>query len=218
MKISRRLDYIINEIDNKKLIDIGTDHAYIPIKSVISGKVEEAIASDIRPGPIDIAQRNILEFGLQDKIKVQLSDGFQDIGLEDKNFTAVIAGMGGLIICDILNAKDKLDHVEQLILQPQNNIYCVRKKLHEVGYKIVNEIFFCQRNKFYNIINAKRGTDCHYNEEEYLCGKILLERKNDLLNRYITMKLDKFCHIKNFSPEIEREYNFYKLALKYFDG
>ena len=56
--------------------DIGTDHAYLPVWLVRSGKIPSAVAADLREGPLANAQANIERNGVSDRIKTVLSDGF----------------------------------------------------------------------------------------------------------------------------------------------
>ena len=218
IKISKRLKLIIDEIENKNIIDIGTDHAYVPIVCLQKNKIKSAIATDIRKGPLDIAQKNILALGLEKKIKLKLSNGFENINAQEIfDATGIISGMGGFIICDIISVlKKDFFGVKQLVLQPQNNIYYVRKKLHEINFKITEENFFCDQNKFYNIINACRGQDIFYSEIDYAVGKILLSKKSLLLYNYLSNRIKKLYRIKNFNIEAEKFYYLYKEALKCF--
>lgn len=214
MKISKRLKFIISQIENESIIDIGTDHAYVPIVAMQRKIIKKAIASDIRKGPLEIAKKNIIDNGFEKKIEVVLSDGFENILPGAK--TAIISGMGGLVICDIIGrAKNILPTLEQLILQPQNNIYYVRKLLHANGFAIRNEILLYQQN-FYNIINAHRGEDVSYDEKDYAVGKILLDEKNVLLEKFLSHRIKKLSRIKNFNPEAAKFYRLYMEALECF--
>ena len=215
MKISKRLRFIINEIENESIIDIGTDHAYVPIVAMQKGIIKKAIATDIRNGPLEIAKKNIIENGFDKKIKTVLSNGFENIFINDAK-TAIISGMGGLVICDIINnAKSKLESLDQLILQPQNNIYYVRKMLHENGFAIKNEVILYQQN-FYNIINAHKGKDDFYDEKDYAVGKILLQKKNPLLKKFLLLQTKKLFRIKDYSVDADKFYKLYMEALKCF--
>ena len=37
------------------LVDVGTDHAYLPAVLLLEGKIRGAIAADLRPGPLNRA-------------------------------------------------------------------------------------------------------------------------------------------------------------------
>ena len=221
MAISKRLSLIISEIKEKNIIDIGTDHALVPIFSSQKGIIKKAIASDIKIGPLKIAEKNIFDNGLESQIKIILSDGFENQAFNNifahEKICGIISGMGGLVICEIINAlKTKLFNMSQLILQPQNNIYYVRKKLHELGFMIYNEIFFCEKKKFYNIITAFRGHDVFYSERDYALGKILLARKNQCLYKYLLKEIIKLARIKEFNLEAQKFFDLYLEGLKCF--
>ena len=46
-----------------RLADIGTDHAYLPVWLVLEGRVASAIASDLRPGPLQRAKETAKTYG-----------------------------------------------------------------------------------------------------------------------------------------------------------
>ena len=63
--LETRLAHLAAMVDeNTRLADIGTDHAYLPIDLVKSGKIDFAIASDVAEGPLDNAKTDILAAGL----------------------------------------------------------------------------------------------------------------------------------------------------------
>jgi len=76
-----------------RLADIGTDHGYLPIRLSLDGKIESAVAADVRVKPLKSAESNIQKYGVTN-IKTVLSDGLQNISPEDA-YDIVIAGMGG---------------------------------------------------------------------------------------------------------------------------
>jgi len=134
--------------------DVGTDHGFLPIYLVESGKIRRAIASDIRPEPLSKARKNIEKYALSDKIETVLTDGL--IGLEKYPLTdIVIAGMGGLTIIDILEkaafVKTRRAH---LVLQPMQHITETRFFLAENGFYIDSEILVRDDGKIYQLISA----------------------------------------------------------------
>ena len=212
------MNFIIDEIENKNIIDIGTDHAYVPIVAVQKNKIKHAIATDIRIGPLDIAKKNIFALGLEKEITLRLSNGFENINKNEVyDTTGIISGMGGITTCEIINClKSNFDGIKQLVLQPQSNIYQVRKKLHEINFKITNEKCFCDQNKLYNIINACRGVDNFYSEVDYAVGKILLTKKDPELYNYLSNRVKKLFHIRKFNDQADKFYRLYQEALKCF--
>ena len=88
--------------DGARLADVGTDHALLPIRLLLDGKIQSAVATDIRPGPLSRAKENAYAAGVQD-LSCVLCDGLTDVS-PDSVDTVVIAGMGGENIAAILRA------------------------------------------------------------------------------------------------------------------
>ena len=156
--ITPRLECILKHISKKTVADIGTDHAYIPIRLIQDGICDKVIASDIKSGPVNAAKRHIEKYGLSDKIEVRLGSGLSPLG-DNEAEEIIIAGMGGEMIIKILSEDEKKAKNSRLILQPMNSQYELRKFLHENGYKIELEDLATEGHKVYNIIIAKKGYD-----------------------------------------------------------
>ena len=83
------------------LADIGTDHGYLPIYLIQSGKIEKAIAADIGKMPLENARKSVVQYELADKIELRLSDGLNSFR-ENEVDEIVFAGMGGTLIAEKL--------------------------------------------------------------------------------------------------------------------
>lgn len=187
--ISKRLKTIATQVKYKSIIDIGTDHGYVPIYLCQLDKIDYAIAADINSGPLEKANQNISQYNLEDKITTILSNGFKNI---DKVVdTAIIAGMGGNLIIDILK-NNYTNKLKQIVVQPQLDIYDVRKFLHNIGFSINNEEMIVEQNKYYNIISAVKGYEFYDKEQYYEFGKILIEKKSSVLKENIANKIRKY--------------------------
>lgn len=195
MRISDRLQAITFFVPyNSKVIDVGTDHALLPIYLIENDLVcNPIIASDNKYGPLETAKKNIEVYDLKDKISICLSDGLKDI---EADFDCVIiAGMGGSLISKILNdSKEKLNKANTLILQPNNSEYIVREFLKNNHFKIVNEMIVYEDDHYYTIIVAEHGEN-DYDNYDLLYGPILRREKSinfmDMLNK----KADKLYEI-----------------------
>ncbi|MFR6223372.1 MAG: tRNA (adenine(22)-N(1))-methyltransferase TrmK, partial [Lactococcus lactis] len=89
-------------------------------------------------------------------IEVRLANGLGAIENTDKIDTIVIAGMGGILISEILEAgKEKLGHVKRLILQPNNHEESLRQWLVNHQFVIKKEEILLEAGKFYEIIVAE---------------------------------------------------------------
>lgn len=196
MQISNRMQSIINEIEYKKIADIGTDHGYIPIYCSLNKNMEKIIACDVNKEPLKNCMDNIKKYNLEEKIETRLSNGIKNLKLFEVD-TIIIAGMGGNLIIDILKDNLELVHsTKQLILQPQSSIEQVRRFLHEIGFKITNEVMIFEDYKYYNIINCKKEIEDIYTEPEYFLGKILLDKKDKALSDYCKEEQDKLLKVK----------------------
>lgn len=170
MILSPRLLKIAQCINCDVLADIGTDHGYIPIFAVNNGLCKNAIACDINSGPLISAKENIQLYNLSDKIETRLSNGLQALSPMEAD-AIVIAGMGGLLIRDILtDGKDKICDETTLILQPMVAVDQLREFLIKNGFNIFKEHLSREGDKFYNILCIKKGI-CEYSEKEILFGK-----------------------------------------------
>lgn len=172
-----------------RLADVGTDHGYIPIYLCMQGKIKEALAMDLRQGPLSRAEENICRYGLEDQIKTRLSDGLQALAPGEAD-TAVIAGMGGLLIAEILEAaKFSLDCY---ILQPMTATAELRQYLAENGYKIFHEVLAKEEEKIYTIMSVRRGTMQVTDPVYYQVGQCLMESQDPLTPDLIALLLNKY--------------------------
>ena len=104
-KLSNRLDLVASFVPaGARLLDVGSDHAYLPIALLQEGKIEAAIAGEVVEGPYQSALQNVADNGLEDKIEVRLANGLVAFEPEDGISCITIAGMGGRLIADILAA------------------------------------------------------------------------------------------------------------------
>lgn len=153
-ELSRRLRAAFELVrEGRTLVDIGTDHAYLPIALVRSGKTPFAYASDIGKGPLARAEENIKGAGLEGKIKTVLTDGAEHFdSLADE---LVIAGMGGELIFDIISRADFLkDRDIHLVLQPMTKIPTLRHSLYENGFFIEREALVYEDDRVYTIMSV----------------------------------------------------------------
>jgi len=178
------------------LADIGTDHAYLPIKAVRGGLCKRAIACDIVEGPLKIAKKNIIAAGLENHIETRLGDGLEPLE-ENEADCVVIAGMGGMNIINILKAVSFV--VPRLILQPQHDLEELRRFLHAKMYKI-NETLAHERSRFYVVIEAEATDKIEaWTDAEYFLGNI----EDKLYYRELYEKITRF--IDDVTDEKTRE-------------
>ena len=103
IQLSERLSAIASLVtEGSRLVDVGCDHGFLPISLVLSGRIPSALAMDVREGPLSRAREHVEEYGLQDRIRVRLSDGLSSF-VPGEGDSLVIAGMGGHLMERILS-------------------------------------------------------------------------------------------------------------------
>lgn len=197
MELPGRLKLISHMVPECNIVsDIGTDHAYIPIYLVNNKKCKRAIASDIRPGPINIAKANIEEYGLSANIETRVGNGIDTI--EDHEVDVIIiAGMGGVIIKDILERGiDKAKKANALILQPMTAVEVLHEWLCSNGFEVYDEKLVREENKIYDVIAARwTGKILSKDILYYYIGEKLFENKDPLLKIHIQNKINQLDKI-----------------------
>ena len=156
---SKRLELVASFVPQGAiLLDVGSDHAYLPIELVERGKIESAIAGEVVEGPYQSAVKNVEAHGLEEKIQVRLANGLAAFEEEDRVSVITIAGMGGRLIARILEeGLGKLANVERLILQPNNREDDLRIWLQDHGFQIVAESILEEAGKFSEILVVEAG-------------------------------------------------------------
>ncbi len=212
MQLSRRLDTLAKAVSpGHRIADIGTDHGFVPIVLVESGKCPGAIAADVHEGPLQRAKDHIKEVGLSDRIATKQTDGLDGIDPDDVD-TVLIAGMGGSLMERILS-----DHPEffaagkEFVLSPQSEWFKIRKLLRRMSYRIIQEWFLFEDGKYYVVMKAGPIPDHDQispvssqerQDLEDLFGPYLLQVKDETLRSYMLLQRDKK---KEILARLERE-------------
>ena len=157
--ISKRLELVASFVPQGTiLLDVGSDHAYLPIELVERGQIEGAIAGEVVEGPYQSAVKNVEAHGLKEKIQVRLANGLAAFEETDQVSVITIAGMGGRLIARILEeGLYKLANVGRLILQPNNREDDLRIWLQDHDFQIVAESILEEAGKFYEILVVEAG-------------------------------------------------------------
>ena len=138
-------------------LDIGTDHARLPIELVRAGQIPRAIAADRRAGPLGGARANVKAAGLSDAIDVRASDGFDALG-KDEAGVATLAGMGGENIAEVVvRGKPGRLGISTMVIQANTDHPLVRQALWQEGWNIVDERLCVDAGRVYLTILACLG-------------------------------------------------------------
>lgn len=179
--MNQRLDELAKMVKHgARVADIGSDHAYLPIKLIKNGQVKFAIASDVAQGPVANAKKDIERAGLQDQISVRLGPGLSTVSQQDQIDTVVIAGMGGSLMVDILNDGLQAGQIfPHLVLEPNVGERYVRAWLVEHKYKIIDEQIMQEAGHIYELISAElTEAKQELTAEEVFFGPLLSRAKS----------------------------------------
>lgn len=199
MKLTPRLKAIANLIPSGvNVADVGSDHGYLAVYLYQSGRNICPIASDINQGPIDNALETLVEEGLQGQIEVRLGGGLLPYKKGEVD-VAVIAGMGGILIRDIIvESLPLVETLDFLVVQPMTQQPFLREWLCANGFEIFNETFVSEGSKFYEIFCVRKGSMPAYEPHCLDIGFGRLAENHDILEyeKFLTHKIDKLSGVK----------------------
>lgn len=177
--------------EGKAFIDIGSDHALLPVTMVASGRAPWAIASDRRPGPLAAAHRTLALHDLGAQVILRLADGLAGFEAGEVE-VAVVAGMGPERMASILAADpERLASLTRLILQPTFGAWHTRRWLHGAGWTLVDERMVEERGRFYTALAAERrpAGPPRFSDADQRFGPFLRRRRGALFERSLVAEL-----------------------------
>lgn len=192
IQLSKRMQAVADMvIPGFCVADIGCDHGFVSIYLIQNQIAPHVFAADVRPGPLSRAKEHIEEAGLLQYITPVLSDGLQNVPVNEKKAdqaakadvctgaqAIVAAGIGGRLTVKILSDwPKKTEALSYMVLEPQSDIHVVRQWLSENGFCILRENMVFEDGKYYPILFAANTSEPNWQEEierirqQYLDGK-----------------------------------------------
>lgn len=153
-KLSTRLEEIIQLVpDCKRVVDIGTDHALVPIALLCRGRTQNAIGVDKSPLPLGQATVNRHNAGVVDQLQLICASG---LGVDDLQDTDVVimAGMGGRTMREVLQTSSWKGC---LIVQPNRDLPELRRWLSAHGWYSEVETIVRERKQYFWTSRWRRG-------------------------------------------------------------
>lgn len=201
IKLSKRLSVIASLVpENAVIADIGCDHALLDIYLSKKKIIKKSFAIDITKGALNQADKNIKLYNAKN-IETRLSDGFEKIDIKDNVDTVIMSGLGDTKIINILKeAEEKLNKVNNIIIQSNVGVSNIRVYLTCNGYYIDNEKLVKENNIIYTVISFKKGYK-RYTKKEKEFGPVLLRNKDELFNELIINRINKNNYIINKLPK-----------------
>lgn len=170
--------------------DIGSDHGRLGAFLLQNHRCERVCLTDISASSLQKARKLIALTGLEDRADFYVGDGA--LALAREVDAAVIAGMGGETIAEIVeNAAGRLDSA-RLVLQPNVAIAELRARLNACGWRIADEELVRDGRRIYVILAAERGEQ-RLDARETEVGPVLMEKRHPLLGDYVRFRLRVDC-------------------------
>lgn len=180
--------------NDSKVVDVGTDHAYLACYLAKKDSIKSVIACDVNEKPLKMAQRTVMENNLQDRVKLVLSNGLEKISNKEAD-DIIIAGMGGeLILSIILSCDWAKDSNKHFIVQPMTQTPLLRKELYKNGFEIIREKAVYENKHHYTVILCRYSGDIKEITEEFsIIG--LLDNDEKSSKQYCEFQINKLKKI-----------------------
>lgn len=163
--------------------DIGCDHAQLAGAWVRSGAVPRAIASDVRPGPLDHARTRLAKFNA---IEIRQGSGLSTLE-PGEVATVAMAGMGGGLMLELLEASPEvLATTSRVILQPNSSWERVRRALAERNIGLDAEVLTEDAGRLYlTLAFDPRASSTTWEEADVVLGPQLRRERSTLFGRWV---------------------------------
>lgn len=186
IKLSNRLQTVASFIEpGAGVIDVGTDHGFLPVWLAQSGAPGRIVASDVGEGPLQSAVSTADAYGVVDRIEFVRTDGLE--GIDPSGIgTVVLAGMGGETMIAIL---EKAPWVKsggvRLVLQPQTKQTVLTGWLKKEGF-VTKDAALCRDDgRLYLVLCAVWDGGGAFLEPV----DILLDKREPLLPEYLDREI-----------------------------
>lgn len=172
-------------------LDVGTDHAYLPVYLLKKGICKKAIASDVKEGPLKSAEKTAKLFNVLNSTELRKGSGFETVSTCEAD-AAAVAGMGGILIKELMLASfETVKNLKTLILQPMTAVYELREFLYENGWTIKQEYLVKEGFKIYHILDVEYKKSTPLSRLELYIGKHILESDDALCKEHISRQIKK---------------------------
>jgi len=157
MILSQRLQYIIEQVPlTAHVIDVCADHSYAAIALAQKNPARQVIASDISEQPLTAGKKNAQAAGVTN-ITFRLGSGLSVLTSNDNINAAIISGIGGKLMRELLNTAPV--QINRYILQANNEMGLVRAWLDENDYDIIVDERIADPPHIYEIVVAQKTVE-----------------------------------------------------------
>lgn len=179
IKLSKRLQKIADLVDiDSTVIDVGTDHGYVPNFLCNRGISKDVYATDISKNSLEKSIELTKELGNEKYVKNILANGI----VNKPRDNIIIAGLGGIQIAEIIfNAEEVCRNAKKLILQPMQKTFILRRELMDRGYEIFDEYIIFEDDRFFEILLVRfSDKKIKYTNKDIFISNILVKKKDEV--------------------------------------
>jgi tRNA (adenine22-N1)-methyltransferase len=139
-------------------VDIGTNHAILPIAVLREQRAMRCIGIDKSASALEDAQRRLRRCHALDRVELRIGDGLEPL-TRDEVDTICIAGVGPRTVAAILTDGLPLmkEQEVRLVLNPFGGSAETRTFLAEHGFALLADTEVMDRGRTYTILVAQRG-------------------------------------------------------------
>ncbi|TPV95690.1 MAG: SAM-dependent methyltransferase [Myxococcales bacterium FL481] len=175
-------------LPGRPVVDLGTDHALVPVALLLAEVVPRVVAIDRSATVIAATRTRVRDLPLAERLELVVGDRLDAGGPVDAA-TAVLAGFGGDAIIRALD-RGPLDGISRLVLQPQLDLARVRRYLPRRGLTLVDEHLCEDRGRFYVVMVAEPASPAPIGAHsldlaDVLYGPHLRRRGGEVFRRYL---------------------------------
>ncbi|MDU4045868.1 MAG: class I SAM-dependent methyltransferase [Peptoniphilus harei] len=185
IKLSNRLKKIAELVDfGATVIDVGTDHGYVPNFLCEKKISRDIIATDISKNSLEKSIELTKKMGNEKFIRNILANGI----VKENRDNIIIAGLGGIQIAEIiLNSIEISKSAKKLILQPMQKTNILRRELNNMGFEIIDEEIIFEDERYFEIIIVKfNGKKKSLDELDFYFSNILINKKDKVYLAYLS--------------------------------
>ena len=189
IKLSNRLQSIADEVNMKTMVDIGTDHGFLPVYLWENNICSKVIMTDVSAGSLKKAKANCQNFYPDEIFDLRLGNGLEVVSPDEAEIV-VMAGIGAPLIANIM-AKDlaKTIKFKKFILQPRRHEDELRKWLDHNHFEIVKDKLVKERNLICQVLVVQYNPDYECQNYDYMFPDSILE--SDLAKEYLEYWMTK---------------------------
>lgn len=197
MILTPRLNYIANHVPNDaSFIDIAADHGYLGLElTKRNAKRKKIIISDIAKLPLASAKKNFADEHMEQLVDFRLGSGLRVLKDNEYIDVAIIAGIGGRLMTQIL--QDNIKKTKQIgtfILQANVGMHIVREWLYEHKFHFLTDDLIYDQGYIYECLIVQPATtyDIQFSTEkkirlfQFMFGIYLQEQDCSLKKQWLT--------------------------------